>query len=118
MDHDIKALAKIIDKLLLSKNPEVKESLRELLIISTLSDDMSELFGPFSSLVDTVSDLKVRIMELEYKLSTAAMDNNHGYRWNTHNQTYNGITQEWKTTTGVTTSSDNATSILKYNNIT
>jgi hypothetical protein len=66
---EMEALVRLLDQALTSKNPMLQKALRELLLITALSEEPVEKGkGPLSSMDDQIKDLRLRLSMLEASL--------------------------------------------------
>jgi hypothetical protein len=110
--NELTQVMKMLDKIITSNRPEIKEAFRELLIISTLAEQGGDLAGPLESLMHEVKRLRQEVEILRYDLQRA---NNTGpYRTTTGTTPYTSsgsgpLTIFNPTTTSATTSTSTST---------
>ena len=80
--NDVKSMAKILDKIINSENPEIKNSFRELCVMVTLLDEPIKQ-GVFTKLFDRIEEIEYEIRNIKGRESER-YDRRYGDPWRRH----------------------------------
>jgi len=64
-EKDLRQLYELLDKMITSDDPEIKEAFEQLMLVVAIKYDRKKMTGPISSMYDKLIDISMRVDALE-----------------------------------------------------